>query len=259
MDHMLRTLGIALLPPQRASAANVLARCLGGRPLVQWVVRRLTDCQRLDGVIVALDGSPPQRQLASLVPSDVPTFVCRDNGARDPVLDALAEFPAEAVVRVRLDHVFVDPTLVDRLVTTADAHPECDCVSYCSRSGQPAIHSPLGMFADWCRTDALRRAAARVRTPEDRRDVCRFIYAHPEQFRLRLIPIPPQLDRDDVRLAVDSDEDWEHAQTIIDALGADDLDWQSVADLLDQQPALRRRMADMNRSAVGASPVGRLS
>lgn len=74
-----------------------------------------------------------------------------------------------------------------------------------------------------------------------------FMYSRPEEFRLRLIPVPVELDHDDVRLTIEHEEDWEHAETIFEALGPDELDWQRIARLLRQQPALRERMAVLNR------------
>ena len=46
---------------------------------------------------------------------------------------------------------------------------------------------------------------------------------------------------------VDLDEDWDHALAIYEALGPEWLDWQRIARLLDHQPALRSRMAALNR------------
>lgn len=74
----------------------------------------------------------------------------------------------------------------------------------------------------------------------------RYIYSHPEEFNLRLIPAPSGIDRDDVRLTVDIEEDLDHVQTIIEALGPESLGWQRIAALLDHQPAMRRRMAALN-------------
>jgi spore coat polysaccharide biosynthesis protein SpsF (cytidylyltransferase family) len=50
-----------------------------------------------------------------------------------------------------------------------------------------------------------------------------------------------------VRLTIDLDEDWDHALAIYEALGPERLDWQRIARLLDHQPALRSRMAALNR------------
>ena len=75
----------------------------------------------------------------------------------------------------------------------------------------------------------------------------RYLYSHPEIFSLRLLPVPTELDRDDLRLTIDVDEDFENAQEIYEALGPESLDWQRIAGLLDQQPAIRERMAYLNR------------
>lgn len=245
---MLKTLGIV-----QACFASQRFRCmvhrkLGGQSLLQWVVRRATDCTRVDGVIVVARDAAEHRFIRELVPLDVPVFVGGQPHALGRFAHALEEYPAEAVVRVRGDNPFIDPGLIDRLVTTAESHPRCDYVSYCSRDGRPAILSPVGVYAEWFRAEALGRAARASRSRADREHVTRYIYSHPEKFNLRLIPAPPQIDRDDVRLTVDIEEDWDHALAIFEALGPEALDWQRIAELLDHQPALRRRMAALNRA-----------
>jgi spore coat polysaccharide biosynthesis protein SpsF len=97
------------------------------------------------------------------------------------------------------------------------------------------------------RTDALRRADRKATAAADRQAVTSYLYGHPEDFSLRLIPAPEQVDRDDVRLTIDIEEDWDHLLTIVDALGAEECDWRRIADLLNHQPALRSRMAALNR------------
>ena len=63
------------------------------------------------------------------------------------------------------DNPFVDPVMIDRLVTTAAAHPESDYISYCSSDGQPTILSSLGPFAEWCSAAAIARADAEATRP----------------------------------------------------------------------------------------------
>ena len=156
------------------------------------------------------------------------------------------------MVRVRGDNLFIDPALIDRLVIVAEEHPQCDYVSYCSRDGQPAILSPVGIYAEWIRASALHKAARHAKEPDQREHVTRYIYSHPEKFAIRLIPAPAEIDRDDVRLTVDMEEDWDHVLTIFEALGPDKMDWRRIANLLDQHPALRSRMAALNRDALHA-------
>jgi spore coat polysaccharide biosynthesis protein SpsF len=195
-----------------------------------------------------LVGRGPEEQFVSeLVPADVPVFAGPPHDLLARYEAALEQYPAHSIVRIGADSPFVDPVLVDRLVNTADEHPECDYIGYCRADGRPTLLSSVGMFAEWCRSDALRRAARQATSTVDRQQPTRYLFSHPEEFTVRLIPAPAGLDRDDVRLAVESEEDWEHAQTIYEALGPDALDWQRIAGLLEQQPALRSRMAILNR------------
>jgi spore coat polysaccharide biosynthesis protein SpsF len=161
---------------------------------------------------------------------------------------AIEEYPAEAIVRIGCGCPFVDPMLIDRLVIAAETEPGHDYVSYCSRDGRPAILSPMGVNAEWISTSALRKLARRARTPQDRESVTRYLHTHPEKFRIHFVPAPERIDREDVRLTVDIEEDWEHTVAIFEALGPDELDWQRIAELLYHQPALRKRMAALNRA-----------
>ena len=151
---------------------------------------------------------------------------------------------------VRLDSPLVDPCLIDRLVTAAERDPTVDYATFCSGSGHPAIHSPLGLFAEFYSTSAIRRVDRAAKTARERREFNRFILRRPNRFTVKLLPIPQPLDRDDLRFSLRHQDDWEHAEQIVDALGADGLEWPRMARLLEQQPELRERMAVLNRAEL---------
>jgi spore coat polysaccharide biosynthesis protein SpsF len=247
---MLRNLGVIQVGPDKAHSGPKFGRKLGGKSLLELVVRRMTDCQRLGAVVVVLGQPDLEDCIRRLVPPDVPTWTSNKTDCLSRLVDAIDHFRAASVVRVSGGNPFIDPVLVDRLVSTADAHPNCDYISYCSADGRPAILTHLGLCAEWCSAEALRRAGREARRASDRQAVTSFLYSHPEQFNVRLIPLPAELDRDDVRLKIDFEEDWEHAQAIYEALGPDEWDWRRVADLLEHQPVLRWRMAVLNRGGM---------
>jgi spore coat polysaccharide biosynthesis protein SpsF len=244
---MLKTLGVVQasfhVPRFRANAM----RKLGGRSLFEWVIRRVTDAMRLDGVVVVACETEDPQMVSRLVPSDVPVFFGKGNDTLARFTTALEQCHAEGCVRILGDNLFIDPSLIDRLVTTAEAHPDCDYVSYCSRDGRPTILSSVNVYGEWFRTSALRKAERLAHSESDREHITRYLYSHPEKFRVQWMPAPDEIDREDVRLTVDLEEDWDHALTIYDALGPERLDWQRIARLLDHQPALRSRMAVLNR------------
>ena len=247
---MAGTLGIVevAVPGAGASCIGFASRRLAGKPLVEWVVRRVTESLLLDRVVVIAD---PQIEEAIriLTPRDVSVFVSRQHDRLARFAAAARQYDAHQLVRVGVDHPFVDPALIDRLICTANTHPGCDYIGYYSNDGRPAAQSRLGVFAEWCRSDAIFEANRLAVGDADRERVTRYLYSHPELFQLRLIPVPNRLDRHDVRLSIGGEEDWENAQIILDALGPDNLDWQQIAELLDSQPQIRHQMATLNQAA----------
>jgi spore coat polysaccharide biosynthesis protein SpsF (cytidylyltransferase family) len=251
---MFRTLGIVEVPPRNSPGNRLVnalaARRLGGKPLLEWVVRRVTESMLLEQVVIVAAGRDHARALASSVPGDVAIFPATD--CWDPLgrfAAALREYGAEAAIRVQVDHPFVDPALIDRLIAKAESYRQCDWLSYSSSRGASTLLAKVGVLAEWFRAAAVEQVDALALRDEERQDVSRFIQAHPERFHMRLLPLPERLDRDDLRLIVAGEEDWDHAQVILDALGPDHLDWQEIARLLDAHPALRRRMALLNEDA----------
>jgi spore coat polysaccharide biosynthesis protein SpsF len=251
---MLRTLGVVDVPPPNSSANlalnTLVARNLGGKPLLEWIVRRLTDAMLLEQVAMIAVGPDHARWMRRIVPANAAVFTADETS--DPIArlaSAVREYGADAIVRVPVDHAFVDPALVDRLIAKAESHRHCDYLSYCSTRGGSALLKKLGVVAEWFRAETVQRADQEARFPDEREDLSRFVRSHPELFQLRLLPLPERLDRDDLRLAISGEDDWDHAQMILDALGPDNLEWQQIAKLLDEHPALRERMAVLNGEA----------
>ncbi len=244
---MAGTLGIVEVGTTLVGTPSIglASRRLGGKPLLEWVVRRVTESLLLDRVVVVVEPAMEDR-VRALTPRDISVFVSRQPDMLGRFAAAAREYDVHQLVRVGLDNLFVDPALIDRLVCTANTHPGCDYIGYYSHDGQPAAQSKLGVFAEWARADAIFKAEALANNDVDRQHATRYLYSHPELFLLRLIPVPSRLDRQDVRLSIGGEEDWENAQLILDALGPENLAWQEIARLLDSQPQIRHHMATLN-------------
>lgn len=237
---------------EKSPLAGIARRRFGGKTLLQWVVRRVSDALRLDGVVVLTGDDPLSRSLAANCPADVHVFHSARTDPLGRFAAAIEHHQCRAAVRLNVGHPFVDPVLIDRLVDSVASGNTCDYASYCFADGRPVMQSKLGVFAEWCRGEAVLLADRLARKSEERRDATSFLYSHPEIFALKLIAVPPQLDRDDLRLAIQNEEDWEDVQLILDALGPESLDWQLITALLDRQPTIRQRMATRNRAEARA-------
>ena len=247
---MLDTLGIIYVAPQ--STGNI-ARRLAGKSLIHQTVRRVTDSMRLDGVIVVVGNDAAGAEAANSVPLDVPVHFAQGHDDLAHLVDALTVYPAKAVVLASANAPFVDPVLIDRLISTAAEQRRCDYIGYRRQDGCATDTSSLGLFGEWCSAKAVRRSHREAATAEDRQDATSYMYTRPEAFRLHMIDVPTALDRDDLRLRIEGEEDWDHAREIIEAIDPEDCDWQRIARLLDGQPALRQRMARLNEAVTAGS------
>ena len=97
---MLKTMGVVNACCGSATPQAKAARRLAGKSILEWVARRATDCLRLDGVIVMVDGQPASLAVAALVPMDIPVFVARQPDVLACLGAALEEYPAESVVLI---------------------------------------------------------------------------------------------------------------------------------------------------------------
>jgi spore coat polysaccharide biosynthesis protein SpsF len=224
-------------------------RRFGGKSLLEWVIRRASDAQTLRGIAVVAGNDSLAKKLCEHCPLDARVIHCQAPDALGRLAEAIHKLPCQAIVRLNVSHPFVDPDLIDRLVTAA-SNSACDCASYAFEDGRPVVQSKLGVFAEWCHVDAVLRADRIATSPADRADATRFMYSRPDLFSQKMLDVPPQLNRDDLRLAIHDEEDWEELQLILDALGPESLDWQYITALLDRQPTIRARMAHRNRASA---------
>lgn len=215
-------------PEASAAQAGLARRRFAGSTLLQWVAQRMTEVQALDQTVVLLDSE--HAELRQLTPPHIHIHV--SDGA-DPLArldDVCRAFDADAVVRVSVDCPFFDPVLVDNLVCEASESP-CDYATYCAGDGTSSIQSRLGLVAEWIGAEALHRAD-RQADGEDRQRPSECIWTHPESYKLRFIKLPKPLDQRGLQLVIDSEEDWDHAHQIYEALGPDGIDWRRIAVLL---------------------------
>jgi spore coat polysaccharide biosynthesis protein SpsF (cytidylyltransferase family) len=235
--------------PPGSPLAGIARRRFGGKSLLEWVVRRVSEAERISGIIVLAGDDALAKSLCASCPPDARVFHATADDALGRLAEAVRMFPCKGLVRLNVSNAFIDPDLIDRLIVAA-VSSGCDYASFSFGDGRPVIESKLGVFAEWCHPDAVLRADRLATHWSDRAEATRYLYSQPDQFSLHMMAVPPQLDRDDVRLAIHDEEDWEEVQDILDALGPESLDWQFITALLDRQPHIRARMQQRNRAAA---------
>src|SRR5690242_6814022 len=96
----MKNLGVVQFRPNCLDSGWKRWRGFGGQSLLQWVVRRATESQLLDGVIVVASSGSKCAEISEMVPSDVPVFLSERSDALGQFADALLHYSAQNVVRI---------------------------------------------------------------------------------------------------------------------------------------------------------------
>lgn len=239
-------LGDFTRPQTQGGASRFAERKLAGLPLIVRMARRLSECAQVDRVIIVGSNLPSSlltSGFAGVSSIDLPsTHVC------ERLCAAADECGADWIISVPANRPFVDATLIDQLLSKAKQMPDCDYVGYTSSVGDWRRLDRLGLAGEACHADTLRR----LRRNSDRLsgDQCGSIASWLEQapgaYHLKFIPLPRELDRDDLRFAVEDESDWDDVQLLCETAGEEDSQWQRLTQLVMANAFLRESMATRN-------------
>ena len=217
--------------------AKVLAD-LGGRSVLEWVVRAARAANRIDEVIVATSTLAGDDVVADLAES-LGALVVR--GSEDDVLSrfvaALDAYPADALVRLTADCPLLDPSLIDAVAGAWAAAPTLDYVS------TVVVRSlPRGMDIELVTAGALR-AVDRMAVGHDRVHVTSAVYADPTAYRLLGLCVTPPAN--DLRVTLDTAEDLDLLRALVVELPDAPPQWRDVVAILRARPDLVAINADV--------------
>lgn len=180
---------------------------LGGKTIAEHVYERLGQCRLIDKVVFAIPvGSHNDALETFLTEKGIPCF----RGSEDHVLkrfyDCVSQYEPEIVVRATSDNPFIDWIQADRQIESLPGY------DYVSSKG-----APLGTGVEVFYASGLYEAYKQASSDREKEHVTPYLYLHPELFKVNKIPYRLPLKKD-YRLTVDTDEDYEVARQVYDAL-----------------------------------------
>jgi 3-deoxy-manno-octulosonate cytidylyltransferase (CMP-KDO synthetase) len=90
---------------------------MAGKPMVQWVVERVSQAKKLDAVIVATDDERIANCVQSLALPNVQVAMTRPDHptGTDRIAEAVQSLEVDAIINVQGDEPLIDPSLIDEL------------------------------------------------------------------------------------------------------------------------------------------------
>lgn len=182
---------------------------ISGKPVLWYVVERLKKCKKIGSIAVATSTNAKDNAIEEF---------CRENGikcCRGSEQDVLARFFDCAkkhgfgiVVRVTADCPLIDPKTVDLVV-------ESLLKGNCDYAGNTSLRTfPRGLDVEAFSFKALERVFFEAKGQPEREHVTPYIYLHREIFKVKDVESPKLLHRPDIRLCIDTKEDFELVESI---------------------------------------------
>jgi spore coat polysaccharide biosynthesis protein SpsF len=187
-------------------------RPIAGRPLLAHVLGRLQHLRHAATVVVATTVLPQDDAIVAwCAKHGVACFRGDELDVLDRYLRCAEAYGFDQVVRLTADNPFTDIEELNRLI---DFHL-AQCFDYTHAFGL----MPLGVGAEIFTFAALQRSHAEGHAPHHREHVNEYMQEHPELFASGQLQVPPTKLNPELRLTVDTEEDWQRACELADQAG----------------------------------------
>lgn len=155
-------------------------RPIAGRPMLGRVLDRVRLARRIDQVVVATSDREVDDTIDAFASAEgVAVFRGSAEDVLGRCLDCAEAFSFDRIVRISGDSPFMDPIVIDRLVTAQADGGEEIVTNVLHRSFPP------GVSVEVLSLEALRRLAALATGDQDREHVTTYVYRHPDKFLIR--------------------------------------------------------------------------
>lgn len=178
---------------------------IGDKFLLEHVIDRLRLAKNVSDIIIATTTKPCDDEICEWADlHDIKYFRGDENNVLERYYLCAREFACERFVRVTSDCPFLDPSIIDRLITLSEKN-NCD---YASLHGGGERVFPHGLDLEVVRFEALQKAYNEARSKLDKEHVCTYLYkTSPDDFRLCAIePLGGERDPS-IRITVDTKQD----------------------------------------------------
>ncbi|MBQ7617559.1 MAG: NTP transferase domain-containing protein [Desulfovibrio sp.] len=180
---------------------------LKNSPIIDWVVRRVSQAKLLDKVVVAIPNTHLDEILHEHLTAQGITCL------RGPEDDVLARFclvaektKAASVVRICADNPLVSYEAIDQLIEHFTSHP-CDyAYNHIPRNNL----WPDGLGAEILSSELLFKLEQKAKSPSEREHCLNYIWNNASKFHISTFnPTFPELCRPELKLDLDQVADYE--------------------------------------------------
>tara|TARA_Y100000590_G_scaffold138186_1_gene158193 strand:+ start:26462 stop:27169 length:708 start_codon:yes stop_codon:yes gene_type:complete len=191
---------------------------LHGMPMILRIIERLNLCKNKDILVVATTTNPKDDELVNILKSEGVNYF---RGSEEDVLSrvylAAKRFSIENIIELHGDNPFLDPDLIDKCIHLYERKK----VDYLSNTLKKTF--PMGLRVQVFSTNKLGEVYKDVSDEAVREHVSLYFYENPDKYKLINLEAKGSENRPDLRLTVDTREDFEFISNIYKKILEEDI------------------------------------
>ena len=187
---------------------------LAGKPLLWQVLQRVKRSRRLDQIVMATTARAEDDVLAKVANEcGVRLFRGSENDLVDRYYQAAKVYKADVVVRACADNPVLEPEEIDRII---DYHKRGHTDFSSNTHNINDNGYPDGLGAEVFDLETLEEIWRVTSDPRNREHLHTYFYDHPEKYRIGTVPCPSHFRRPELKLDVNTAEEFEFLRAIYD-------------------------------------------
>lgn len=227
-------------------------RKVAGHSLLSRIARRLSECVHVQRVFIA--GADIPANIMEIGLAGVDLLNLPSSHVFERLCEAADSSDAGWVVYVPGNRPFIDPTLTDQMLAKAVGANNCDYVGYKKTESSNGSMDQLGLTGEAICADTLRRLRRNIDRLNKAQNclqlatgtLATWLLSAPGAYHLKFIPLPDLLDQSELRFAIETEADWDHAELLWNTMPGSDFQWQDLMQLVLSNSRIQKSMIDRN-------------
>ena len=180
--------------------------CLHGKPLIEWVIRRVQKSQQLDDIIVAVPISEDNDILAKYIEElNVKVFRGSESNVLNRFYESVEKEDATQIVRICADNPLIDGIEIDNLI---DFYKKNECDYAYNHIPKNNLY-PDGLGAEIISFEILKNLNSIVDTQHHKEHCLSYIHDNSEKYIIKTFdPIDKNLHHPELKFDVDTFTDY---------------------------------------------------
>lgn len=210
---------------------------IGGRPLLVYLVERISRSRTLDAIVVATTTNPRDNIIIEECERrGIPNFRGGESDVLGRYVSAARACQADIIVRVTGDNPFTDPDSIDRVVDTLVA----EGADYAIEN-----HLPVGVTGEALTWEALSFIDSVANTAPWREHVTLYAKQNPSALTCEFLDAPVECTRPDLSFTVDTLDEYLYTRELAERFTTVDFELKNLIDAADEvmsgcaQPAMK--------------------